>query len=229
MSDKNKKLFNPELEIIYHLQDPAKPPSLQEQDILEADMRHWVPQFPELFRGKVILDLASGRGTSGILIQRKFAPRQVICLDLSLNRLKAALSWRKQLNAPDLICASVFELPFPDKTFDLIIANSFLHHLPNLEQAAQEIGRVLKPGGVYIGREPNFNNPFVRWWVFSRFLTWISPVSHTDNEYPLSSQEIESAFLAANCDPELQYFWRRIPKLQNPFLSVAISVRIYRR
>jgi ubiquinone/menaquinone biosynthesis C-methylase UbiE len=39
------------------------------------------------------------------------------------------------------------EIPFPDETFDAVIANFMLYHVPNRPKALEEIKRVLKPGG----------------------------------------------------------------------------------
>ncbi|MBN8595257.1 MAG: class I SAM-dependent methyltransferase [Anaerolineae bacterium] len=221
--------FNQEAEIGYHLNDPATPPSLEEQAFLEQDMRLWVPDFPQVFAGKDILDLGGGRGTASMLISRKFAPRSITHFDLSHKRLTAAREWQRSQSNYFIVCGSVYELPFPDQTFDLIISNSFLHHLPNVQMALSEAGRVLRPGGLYVGREPNFNNPLVRLGVFSPLSRLIMGASnHSQNEYPLRAQEIEAGFIQAGCQPDLQYFWRRIPGLRHPLLSVAISVRGYR-
>ena len=38
-------------------------------------------------------------------------------------------------------------IPFDDNTFDLVIANHMLYHVPDLDKAVSEIRRVLKPGG----------------------------------------------------------------------------------
>lgn len=45
-------------------------------------------------------------------------------------------------------------LPLPDSNFDLVFCLSVLHHLPNISFVANEISRVLKPGGLFISREP---------------------------------------------------------------------------
>jgi len=42
---------------------------------------------------------------------------------------------------------NVQHIPFPDASFDGVIANFMLYHAPDLEQALREIQRVLKPGG----------------------------------------------------------------------------------
>src|SRR5829696_7402642 len=41
-------------------------------------------------------------------------------------------------------------IPFEDETFDAVIANHMLYHVPDRPKALQEIKRVLKPGGTLI-------------------------------------------------------------------------------
>ena len=45
-------------------------------------------------------------------------------------------------------------IPFPDATFDLLIANHVLEHVDDVAAAAQEMRRVLKPGGRAICQTP---------------------------------------------------------------------------
>ncbi|MGL1862842.1 MAG: class I SAM-dependent methyltransferase [Pseudodesulfovibrio sp.] len=42
---------------------------------------------------------------------------------------------------------SVEDMPFADNEFDYVVSNGVIHHTPNTEKAADEIYRVLKPGG----------------------------------------------------------------------------------
>ena len=44
----------------------------------------------------------------------------------------------------------VESVPFPDETFDVVMANHMLYHAINIDQAIIELKRVLKPGGVLI-------------------------------------------------------------------------------
>ena len=41
-------------------------------------------------------------------------------------------------------------IPYPDETFDIVIANFMLYHVPDRPKALQEIHRVLKPGGYFM-------------------------------------------------------------------------------
>lgn len=42
---------------------------------------------------------------------------------------------------------SATEIPYPDKSFDVVYSHGVLHHIPPIRQVSQEIRRVLKPGG----------------------------------------------------------------------------------
>lgn len=191
---------------------------------LEQDIAHWIPDLPGIFHGKDILDLGAGRAPLGTLIAKKFSANSVISLEFVLDRL---LSVNRKATPSELLlaCGDVFHLPFESASFDYIVANSFLHHLPNLYDAVCEISRVLRPGGMYIGREPNFDNSLVRSGVFGIPYLPLIPTSHSPNEYPLRAQQISDVFSKVGCQCELHYFWRRLPALRHPYFSFAISVR----
>jgi 2-polyprenyl-3-methyl-5-hydroxy-6-metoxy-1,4-benzoquinol methylase len=46
-------------------------------------------------------------------------------------------------------------LPWPDNTFDCVIAAEIIEHLYDTTRFIKEIGRVLKPGGVFVMSVPN--------------------------------------------------------------------------
>ncbi|MBA3868201.1 MAG: class I SAM-dependent methyltransferase [Anaerolineae bacterium] len=212
-------------EQIYYAADSFDPVSEESLDLLKADMALWVPDLPNVFHDKVILDVGAGKGSVGTLISRTFAPKLAISLELVEHRLSTANVWRDRLVDYELVVGNAFSLPFANDSFDIVIANSFLHHLPGLEMVTSEIGRVLRPGGFYIGREPNFNNPLVRLGVFHLTGTVFFRGSHSANEYPLRAQEILAAFNLVGFKCDLHYFWRRMKHLRHPIFSVAISVR----
>jgi len=53
-------------------------------------------------------------------------------------------------------------LPFTDATFDAVIANHMLYHVPNRERAYAEVQRVLRPGGRLFAAT-NGHNALLRW------------------------------------------------------------------
>jgi SAM-dependent methyltransferase len=48
----------------------------------------------------------------------------------------------------------VMDLSYPDASFDLIVSNDVLEHIPDPERALRECCRVLKPGGVVLATFP---------------------------------------------------------------------------
>jgi ubiquinone/menaquinone biosynthesis C-methylase UbiE len=221
--------FNRDLEQTFWEGEPVHPITTEELDALESDMKLWVPGFPAIFKGKKILDIGAGRGPLGTLVAQRFDPHLVVSADIVPHRLRTAADRLADLKKLNLVCADVFALPFEDKSFDYVIANSFLHHLPRLNAAVKELARVLRPGGFYIGREPNFNNPVVRTAVFTFDGTWIRRGARVSaNEYPLRAEQIVESFSVAGCQCTLKYFWRKMRFLRHPIFSVAISVRAQR-
>jgi len=54
-------------------------------------------------------------------------------------------------------CENLEDQTFPDESFDLIVTQDVMEHIPNPEKAFAEIARTLKPGGAHI-----FTVPIVR-------------------------------------------------------------------
>jgi ubiquinone/menaquinone biosynthesis C-methylase UbiE len=50
------------------------------------------------------------------------------------------------------------EIPYPDETFDIVIANSMLYHVPDRPKALREIQRVLRPGGHLVAATSGMNH-----------------------------------------------------------------------
>jgi SAM-dependent methyltransferase len=46
------------------------------------------------------------------------------------------------------------DLPFTTASFDLVTGFGVLHHIPNVSHVVREVGRVTKPGGWFLSREP---------------------------------------------------------------------------
>ncbi len=97
----------------------------------------------------VILDVASGTGEPGLTIASKLSGGKVILTDLADDMLKIArenAALRGIKNIETVMC-DVCELPFPDNTFDAISCRFGFMFFPDMQLAAKEMFRVLKPGG----------------------------------------------------------------------------------
>jgi SAM-dependent methyltransferase len=49
------------------------------------------------------------------------------------------------------VTADAEDLPFEDASFDVVIMDAVLEHIPNVSNAFQEVARILKPGGYFVG------------------------------------------------------------------------------
>jgi SAM-dependent methyltransferase len=59
----------------------------------------------------------------------------------------------------DRVCGDGCFLPFTSASFDAVFCRGSIHHVPDLQQALQEIVRILKPGGYLIFSEPSNDSP----------------------------------------------------------------------
>lgn len=100
----------------------------------------------------ILLDVGGGTGrVSGFFIDKV---DQVIIADLSEKMLLQSLG--KEGLEP--ICSHAEKLPFPDKYFERVIMVDALHHVCDQKETAQELWRVLKPGGMIIIEEPDIRH-----------------------------------------------------------------------
>lgn len=60
-------------------------------------------------------------------------------------------------NTVDIVLKDDLVLPFADSSLRAVIAKDTLHHIPNVDKHFKEVERVLKPGGVAVYAEPNWN------------------------------------------------------------------------
>ena len=100
-------------------------------------------------KNDVILDVASGTGEPGLTIAAKLSGGKVIITDLADHMLEIArenAESRGIYNIETVTC-DVCDLPFPDNTFDAISCRFGFMFFPDMLLAANEMVRVLKPGG----------------------------------------------------------------------------------
>jgi SAM-dependent methyltransferase len=97
--------------------------------------------------GDRVLDLGCGGGRHAFEAARRGAI--VTAADLDLGELKQV---RDVVAADPSVYvtttnADALQLPFPDASFDRIIASEVMEHIPDDAAAAKELARVLRPGG----------------------------------------------------------------------------------
>lgn len=95
-----------------------------------------------------VLEVGGGPGGLWVENLHRLPHGLQVCLsDLSTGMVKEArqaLGGHAQFTFANL---NIQAIPLPTESFDLVVANHMLYHVPNLPQAVRELGRVLKPGG----------------------------------------------------------------------------------
>jgi SAM-dependent methyltransferase len=113
--------------------------------------------------GDLLLDMGCGAGRHAFESFRRGA--RVVAFDYSAAELKdvaglfAAMREAGEAGtAPDSMASptngDALALPFPDDTFDHVIASEVLEHVSDDQQALDEVVRVLKPGGTLAATVP---------------------------------------------------------------------------
>lgn len=108
------------------------------KDLLNAHAEHFNEN-----KEAIALDVCCGSGVVGASFKTKV--KKVIGLDLTPEMV--ALS---KTRLDEVHQGNVYQIPFPDNTFDLVCTREVLHLLPYPEKPVSEIFRVLKPGGKFV-------------------------------------------------------------------------------
>jgi ubiquinone/menaquinone biosynthesis C-methylase UbiE len=96
-----------------------------------------------------VLDVASGKGTSAVLLAQRFGST-VVGIDLSAQNIRSAGAEVDRLGLAHRVRFEVGDaerLPIDDASLDAIICECAFCTFPDKPAAAREFARVLKPGG----------------------------------------------------------------------------------
>jgi cyclopropane fatty-acyl-phospholipid synthase-like methyltransferase len=105
-----------------------------------------VPLEPHLKPGMIVLDAGCGDGKTTEVLAKKC---EVVGCDFSREALVSLRSQRDRESMVNLVECNIALLPFEHEKFDAVSCIHTLSHMPEKDRtrAAQELTRVLKPGG----------------------------------------------------------------------------------
>ena len=142
----------------------------------------------QMGRGARVADLGCGSGVFTDLLHN--LGYDAVGLDISPKLI--ALGRAKYPNV-EFHEGDVEHLPFATGSLDGVLLSGLVHHLPDPARCADEVFRVLKPGGSFVAFDPNRMNPFM-YLYRDRSSPFYSSVGVTENERPVLAQQIAAVF-----------------------------------
>ena len=105
---------------------------------------------PHLRAGMHVLDAGCGPGSITLGLAAAVAPGEVVGIDMQLSLVEQAraLAVQRGVTNARFEVANVYDLPFPDGSFDAALSARVLEHLREPVRALSELRRVLCPGGI---------------------------------------------------------------------------------
>lgn len=127
--------------------------------------------------GSRVLEIGCGGGQMRTYLNAK--GHKYVGIDISKTRVSADLQCH---GGPDFLADAHF-LPFNESSFDVVYSSALTEHIASPYLVAQEVARVLKPGGYYLG-----NVSFLEPW-------------HDDSFFHMSPLGVHELLIQAGLDP----------------------------
>ncbi len=113
---------------------------------------------PHLKPGMRLLDCGCGMGALTASLAEYLAPGEVVGFDREQSQVEAATAWAAEKGVKNVRfeIGNIYEIGYPDASFDAVFAFTVLEHLREPKRAMREMRRVLKPGGVIGLQDPDY-------------------------------------------------------------------------
>lgn len=124
---------------------------------------------------------------------------EVYAIDAVPKQLWAAAAHHADRSRLRCVIGDASDLPFADASIDVVVAHLVLHHIEPLGPLMAEVARVLRPGGLFVAKEPA---PLLHVFIHERV---------SQNEAPLPIRKIESELRAVGfSEVHSKYWWNRL-------------------
>jgi 2-polyprenyl-3-methyl-5-hydroxy-6-metoxy-1,4-benzoquinol methylase len=110
----------------------------------KIDFPAWVLNYIPWRGGERLLDVGCGTGNYYQPLLERVPDVKYHGLDFSTGMLKKHPAMEKSM------LGDAQDLPFADNSFEVVMANHMLYHVPDIDRAIKECRRVLKPDGIMV-------------------------------------------------------------------------------
>jgi SAM-dependent methyltransferase len=135
----------------------------------KMDFTEWAIGSVKWQGDEVVLDVGSGPGRYYTALHARYPEIEYYACDLYVGMVQTHPSKNT------LALADAQRLPYPDATFDVVMANHMLFHVPDVERALRELRRVVKPGGLVMATTNSIHTMPEFQALMRRAITLLSP------------------------------------------------------
>jgi ubiquinone/menaquinone biosynthesis C-methylase UbiE len=101
-------------------------------------------------RGKDVLEIGCGRGAGTAHVAQRYAPRSIVGCDFAPQAVRRCSQAYAGTPGLRFEVGDATNLPFPDRSFDVVLNVESSHCYPSRARFLEEVTRVLRPGGYFL-------------------------------------------------------------------------------